>query len=166
MWLKFFARHCGDLGWALGPRCYQFNQSWKLAKNQPGTGHPITGPKIIHDCKKVHGGSWQMWSNGGLFLLQAMHMKWWKKVFFHLFSLSILNTYILCKQRTFQRELVKELVRNSGIFPSLTPRGHPAKRLTHLQAGGQRKYWALGRSPTSPGHLWSAFLPQRRSWQG
>ena len=58
---------------------------------------------------------------------------------FHLFSLSILNTYILHKQRTFQRELVKELVRNSGIFPSLTPRGHPAKGLTHLQAEGQKE---------------------------
>ena len=55
MWLKFFAQHCGDLGWALGPRCYQFNQLWKLVKNQPGTGHPITGPKIIHDCKKFMG---------------------------------------------------------------------------------------------------------------
>ena len=57
-------------------------------------------------------------------------MKWWKKVFFHLFSLSILNAYILYKhrtqspvlQRTFRRELVKELVRNSGISHSLTPR--------------------------------------------
>ena len=48
----------------------------------------------------------------------------------------------------------------------LTPRGHPVKGLTYLQAGGQRKYWALGRNPTSPEHLWSAFLPKRRSWQG
>ena len=96
-----------------------------------------------------------------------------KKVFFHLFFLSILNAYILYKQRTqspvlqrtFQRELVKELVRNSGIFPSLTPRGCTAKGLTCLQAGGQRKYWALG-SLTSPGHVWFAFLPKRRSWQG
>ena len=27
-------------------------------------------------------------------------MKWWKKVFFHLFSLTVLNAYILYKERT------------------------------------------------------------------
>ena len=73
-------------------------------------------------------------------------MKWWKKVFFHLFSLTILNAYILYKERTqshvlhrtFHRELVKELITSSGISPSPTPRGHPrrsAAGLTHLQPG-------------------------------
>ena len=56
----------------------------------------------------------------------ASTMRWWKKKFFHLFFL-ILNAYILYKQRawspvlqrTFQRELLKEFVRNSGISHSL-----------------------------------------------
>ena len=30
----------------------------------------------------------------------------------------------------------------------------------------QRKYWALGRSTTSPEHVRFAFQPKRRSWQG
>ena len=82
-------------------------------------------------------------------------MKWWKKVFFHLFSFSILNAYILNKQRTrspvlqrtFQRELVKELVRNSGISHSLTPRGRPrrsAEGLTRPQVGGHFPEKILG----------------------
>ena len=73
-------------------------------------------------------------------------MKWWKKVFFHLFFLTILNAYILYKEgtqspvlhRNFCRELVKELITSSGISPSLTPRGPPrrlAVGLTRLQPG-------------------------------
>ena len=73
-------------------------------------------------------------------------MKWWKKVFFHLFSLTILNAYIPYNERTqspvlhrnFCRELVKELITSSGISPSLTPRGRPrrlAVGLTRLPAG-------------------------------
>ena len=71
-------------------------------------------------------------------------MKWWKKVFFHLFSLKIRNAYILYKERTqspvlhrtFCRELVKELITSSGISPSLTPSGHQRRSgLTHLQPG-------------------------------
>ena len=72
--------------------------------------------------------------------------KWWKKVFFHLFSLTILNAYILYKESTqspvlhriFRRELVKQLITSSGISPSLTPRGRPrrsAEGLTRLQPG-------------------------------
>ena len=68
------------------------------------------------------------------------------KVFFHLFSLSILNICILYKERTrspvlqrvFRRELVKELICSSGISPSSTRRGCPrrsVKCLTRLQAG-------------------------------
>ena len=73
-------------------------------------------------------------------------MKWGKKVFFHLFSLCSLNSYILYKestrssvlQRVFRRELVKELVSSSGISTSLTPRGRPRRSvegLACLQAG-------------------------------
>ena len=63
---------------------------------------------------------------------------------------------------------MKELVRNAGISHSLTPRGCPrrsAEGLTCLQVGGHfpEKYWVLGRSPTSPGHVWFAFLPKRRT---
>jgi len=67
-------------------------------------------------------------------------MKWGEKVFFHLFPLCILNSYILYKestrssvlQRVFRRELVKELVNSSGISTSLTPRGRPRRSVEGL----------------------------------
>ena len=104
-------------------------------------------------------------------------MKWWKKVFFHLFSLSILNSYILYKERTrspllqrvFRRELVKELVCSSGISPSSTPRGRPRRSvecLTRLQAGSHfpENIKVLRRRPTSQDHALFVFLPKRRFW--
>ena len=67
-------------------------------------------------------------------------------MFFHLFSLTILNAYILYKESTqspvlhriIRRELVKQLITSSGISPSLTLRGRPrrsAEGLTRLQPG-------------------------------
>ena len=158
--------------------CHQFIV--ELGWNHPGTGRLITKLEIIYDYNKFMVAIDKCDQNltVAYSYFRQWTMKWWKKVFFHLFSLGNLNAYILYKQktrssvlqRTFQRELVKELVRNSGILPSLTPRGRPrrsAKGLTQLQAGGhfQRKYWALGRSSTSPKHVRFAFLPKGRSWQ-
>ena len=158
--------------------CHQF--IIELGWNHLGTGRLITKLEIIYDYNKFMVAIDKCDQNltVAYSYFRQWTMKWWKKVFFHLFSLGNLNAYILYKQktrssvlqRTFQRELVKELVRNSGILPSLTPRDRPrrsAEGLTHLQAGGhfQRKYWALGRSSTSPKHVRFAFLPKRRSWQ-
>ena len=75
------------------------------------------------------------------------------KVFFHLFSLSILNTYILHKQRTFQRELVKELVkelvRNSGIFPLVSSFFHskrpPSQRVNPFSSWMSKKILGSGK---------------------
>jgi len=79
-------------------------------------------------------------------MFQKTHHEKVEKSFFHLFSLSVLNSYIFYKERTrspvlqrvFRRELVKELVSSSGLSTSLTPRGHPrrsAEGLARLQAG-------------------------------
>ena len=52
-------------------------------------------------------------------------LKWWKKVFFHVFSLATLNSYILYKetteertpmlQRIFRRKLISQLIEISEI---------------------------------------------------
>ena len=116
----------------------------EVGQNHPGTGCPITKSKIIHDNNKFMRAVDRCDQMVAYSCFRQCTMKWWKKVFFHLFSLSILNAYILYKQRTqspvlqrtFRRELVKELVRNSGISHSLTPRGCPrrsAEGLTCLQ---------------------------------
>ena len=98
----------------------------EVGQNQPGTGHPITKPEIIHDYNKFMGAVDRCDQMVAYSCFRRRTMRWWKKKFFHLFFL-ILNAYILYKQRawspvlqrTFQRELLKELVRNSGISHSL-----------------------------------------------
>ena len=127
----------------------------EVGRNHPGTGRPIAKPEIVHDYNKFMGAVDRCDQMVAYSCFRQRTMKWWKKVFFHLFSLSILNAYILYKQRTqspvlqrtFQRELVKELVRNSGISHSLTPRGRPrrsAEGLTRLQVGGHFPEKILG----------------------
>ena len=126
----------------------------EVGQNHPETGGPITKPEIIHDCNKFMGAIDRCYQMVVYSYLRWHTMKWSEREFFHLFSLSILNAYILCKQRTqwpvlqrtFQKELVKELVRNSGISRSLTPRGHArsAKGLTHLEVGGHFPEKILG----------------------
>ncbi|XP_022780491.1 piggyBac transposable element-derived protein 4-like [Stylophora pistillata] len=127
----------------------------EVGQNHPGTGRPITKPEINHDYNKFIGAVDRCDQMVAYSCFRRRTMKWWKKVFFHLFSLSSLNAYILYKQRTrspvlqrtFRRELVKELVRNSGISHSLTPRGRPrrsAEGLTHLQVGGHFPEKILG----------------------
>lgn len=57
----------------------------------------------------------QMVANGGF---DRRTLKWWKKVFFHVLGLAVLNAYILYKstdqhpvqQRVFRRELVAQMV--------------------------------------------------------
>jgi hypothetical protein len=57
-------------------------------------------------------------------------LKWWKKVFFHVLGLAVLNAYILYKlktarpvlQRVFRRDLVKQLV-DSGEVTAPGQRG-------------------------------------------
>ena len=90
----------------------------EVGRNHPGTGRPITKPEIVHDYNKFMGAVDRCDQMVAYSCFRRRTMKWWKKVFFHLFFLSILNAYILYKhrtqspvlQRTFRRELVKELV--------------------------------------------------------
>lgn len=118
----------------------------QIGRNHHATGRPLTKPEIVHEYNKYMGAVDRCDQMVAYSCFRRRTMKWWKKVFFHLFSLSVLNSYILYKektrspvlQRTFRRELVKELITSSGISYSLTPRGRPrrsAEGLTRLEAG-------------------------------
>lgn len=118
----------------------------EIGCNHHQTGQLMTKPEIVHDYNKFMGAVDRCDQMVAYSCFRRCTMKWWK-VFFHLFSLTILNAYILYNERTrspvlhrtFRRELVKELIRSSGIS-SFNPRGNPrrsAEGLTHLQAGGQ-----------------------------
>ena len=72
----------------------------EVGRNHPGTGRPITKPEIVHDYNKFMGAVDRCDQMVAYSCFRRRTMKWWKKVFFHLFSLSILNAYILYKQRT------------------------------------------------------------------
>ena len=118
----------------------------EIGHNDHGTSLLITKPEIVHDYNKFMGAVDRCDQMVAYSCFRRRTMKWWKKVFFHLFSLTILNAYILYKESTqspvlhriFRRELVKQLITSSGISPSLTPRGRPrrsAEGLTRLQPG-------------------------------
>ena len=108
-----------------------------FCRNHHQTGRPMTKPEIVHDYNKFMGAVDRCDQMVAYSCFRRRTMKWWKKVFFHLFSLTILNAYILYKERTrslvlhrtFRRELVKELIRSSGISP-LTPRSEESKEVS------------------------------------
>ena len=66
----------------------------EVGQNQPGTGHPITKPEIIHDYNKFMGAVDRCDQMVAYSCFRRRTMRWWKKKFFHLFFL-ILNAYIL-----------------------------------------------------------------------
>ena len=137
----------------------------EVGQNHSRTGLQITKPEIIHDYNKFKGAVDRCDQMVAYSCFRQNTMKWWKKVFFHLFSLSILNASILYKQRTqspgckgpFKRSLLRTLIREATLG------GQPkAPPIFKLEVTSQRKYWAPGRSTTSPRHVGFAFLSKRR----
>ena len=91
-------------------------------KRDPATGEFVRRPLCVLDYDKYMGAvdrSDQMLTYQA-FLRRSV--KWWKKVFFHMLMLSVLNSYILYKehcrkigkspplQRVFRKECVKEMI--------------------------------------------------------
>ena len=72
----------------------------EIGRNDHATGHPITKPEIVHEYNKYMGAVDRCDQMVAYSCFRRRTLKWWKKVFFHLFSLSILNSYILYKERT------------------------------------------------------------------
>ena len=143
----------------------------EVGQNHPRTGLQIAKPEIIHDYNKFKGAVDRCDQMVAYSCLRRNTMKWWKKVFFHLFSLSILNASILYKQRThspgckgpLKRSLLRTLASPILSLREATQGGQPkAPPIFKLEVTSQRKYWAPGRSPTSPRHVGFAFLSKRR----
>ena len=127
----------------------------EVGQNQPGTGHPITKPEIIHDYNKFMGAVDRCDQMVAYSCFRRRTMRWWKKKFFHLFFWSWMLTFStskepgrLCCKGPFKGSSWRSLL---GILASPI--------LFKLEVTSQRKYWALGRSSSSPGHMWFAFLP-------
>ena len=70
-------------------------------------------------------------------------LKWWKKVFFHLFNLAVLNAYIVYKmyhdkaepQRIFRKRLVQQLVgpHRAGLMQNPLPRREAAEEVRLIE---------------------------------
>ena len=147
----------------------------EVGQNHPRTGLQIAKPEIIHDYNKFKGAVDRCDQMVAYSCFRRNTMKWWKKVFFHLFSLSILNASILYKQRTqspgckgpYKRSLLRTLASPILSLREATQGGQPkAPPIFKLEVTSQRKYWASGRSPTSPKHVGFAFLSKRRFQKG
>ncbi|KAK3784705.1 hypothetical protein RRG08_032160 [Elysia crispata] len=128
-------------------------------KNNPVTKEPIVKFHAAHEYNQYMGAvdrSDQMVSYNAF---KRRTLKWWKKAFFHLFMLGVLNAYIVQKataakkltHRIFRRELAKQLLipeapapplrlpeetGNSSLF-RLTARHFP--KLIEPKAGAKRK---------------------------
>ena len=107
----------------------------EVGQNHPRTGLQIAKPEIIHDYNKFKGAVDRCDQMVPYSCFRRNTMKWWKKVFFHLFSLSILNASILYKQRTqspgckgpFKRSLLGTLASHSKRLPKeVSQRLHPS----------------------------------------
>nr|XP_022290940.1 piggyBac transposable element-derived protein 4-like [Crassostrea virginica] len=101
-------------------------------------------PSMVHVYDKKMGAvdrNNQMVEN---YKLNIKTLKWWKKLFFHLINVAIVNSYIIYKecttrstpmvQRHFRRRLVEELLEYSGQT-NVAPVGRPAPKVLERLTG-------------------------------
>ncbi len=95
----------------------------RRSRHVPGGQEDISKPKMVEEYNQYMGGvdkSDQLLSYYGY---SHRTLKWWRRAFFHLFDLAIVNAYILYTQSTqvkklnhehFRVELAKELLLKAG----------------------------------------------------
>jgi hypothetical protein len=121
---------------------FDTSENVPTGKRDPRTQESIMKPKVIVQYNKYMGGvdrTDQMVANSKI---QVRSMKWWKKVFFHLLSLTVLNAYLKYKStvrnpmpcRVFRRVLVTQLVQRSeqGLPQTLLPGRPKSEQLERL----------------------------------
>ena len=121
-------------------------------KTNPRTGQPVLRPSVVVSYDKYMGGvdrSDQMVSYA---TFNSRTLKWWKRVIFHVMSLSVLNAYLLYKvqtndaspmlHRVFRKQLVTNLIQSvdQANVPGMSMRspGRPStadEPLLRLQGG-------------------------------
>ena len=98
----------------------------QTGKINPRNGQPVLRPSLVVSYDKYMGGvdrSDQMVSYA---TFNSRTLKWWKRVFFHVLSLSVLNSYLLYKFVTsgesttmlhpnFRKKLVQNLVQSVAV---------------------------------------------------
>ena len=87
-------------------------------RNDPKTKEPIVKLQAVHEYNQYMGAVDRSDQMVAYNAFKRRTLKWWKKAFFHLFMLGVLNAYIVHKataakklaHRIFRRELAKQLV--------------------------------------------------------
>ena len=84
----------------------------------------VVKPRVVHSYKTNMGAIDRLDLVVSASKLQIKILKWWKKVFFHILTLTVANAYVLYKEnsqdqpplthRHFRRKLVHELLHSSG----------------------------------------------------
>ena len=120
----------------------------QTGKINPRNGQTVLRPSLVVSYDKYMGGvdrSDQMVSYA---TFNSRTLKWWKRVFFHVLSLSVLNSYLLYKfvtsgesttmlHRNFRKKLVQNLVQSVAVenVPGMSVRspGRPSTATEPLQ---------------------------------
>ena len=90
----------------------------QTGKVNPVTKEPIVKYHAVHEYNQYIGAVDRSHQAVSYYAFKRRTLKWWKKVFFHLFMLGVLNAHIVQKataakkllHRIFRRELAKQLV--------------------------------------------------------
>lgn len=113
-------------------------------KKDPKTGTDIKRPSVVIKYNAKMGGVDRSDQMIAYSKIAVKTLKWWKKVFFHMLSMVVLNSYIIYKAsttetkpmlfRVFRRKLVSQLVEKSTVAGSISKSvGRPsAKNLERL----------------------------------
>ena len=101
----------------------------ETGKTNPVTKAAIVKFEAVHQYNQLMGAVDRSDHMVSYNAFKGRTLKWWKKAFFHLFMLGVLNAYIVHKataaiklnHRVFRRDLAKQLVQLVPITPSLRP---------------------------------------------
>jgi len=84
------------------------------------TGEPITKPRIVHEYNKYMGGVDRAGQMLSYTPFKMKTLKWWKRVWFHILNVALLNAYVLYKElskdktlktnREFRKEIVQHII--------------------------------------------------------
>ena len=100
-------------------------ETGKLNRND---GMPIKKPRILNQYNKFMGGVDRADQMLSYTPFKMRTLKWWKRVWFHILNVAILNAYVIYKMRTgkphmssrcFRREIVEKIVEEAD--PDLVP---------------------------------------------
>ena len=99
------------------------------------TGEALTHPEVVQEYNKYMGGVDRADQMMSYVTFRGRTLKWWKRLFFHLISLSLMNAYILHKEhvnkqmkhRVYRREVAASMISDAGqVCNSQGGKGRPS----------------------------------------